>query len=143
MDIDGLDNAAAGDDTAEDRGDQLPLMEEVPAQEDLLGVVLIVTDGSRISEGFDISRGSCGLRWGRRGGVRYPSSGSSGGGSGFLHSRNSGVVLDHLSRDWWCARLRYFARVITFRVCSQKASFGIRFDTQTSGRQPSANCLYP
>lgn len=131
MDIGGFGNAAGGDDAAEDRGDQLPLLEEVPAQDDLLGVVLIVSNGGRISGGFGISRGSCGLGWGGRGGIRCP---SSGGGAGFLHSRSSGWLS---SSDWRCARLRYCAlrvssaRVLSFRVSSQKASFSIRLDTKT------------
>ena len=93
MDIGGFGNAAAGDDAAEDRGDQLPLLEEVPAQDDLLGVVLIVTDGGTISGGSGISRGSRGLGRGGRGGIRCPSSGC---GGGFLHSRSSGWLF-----DWW------------------------------------------
>jgi hypothetical protein len=56
--------------------------------------VLIVTDSGRINGGFSIRRGSHGLGWDGRGGIRRPSSG--GGGGGFLHSRSSGRVS-----DWW------------------------------------------
>lgn len=61
MDIRGLGDAAAGDDAAEDDGDELPLMEEVPAQDYLLGVLLVVADGGWINGGFAVGNGSCGL----------------------------------------------------------------------------------
>ena len=85
MDVGGLGVAAGCDDAAEDGGDELPLLEEVPAQDDLLGVVLVVADGGRISGGIAAGSIPRGLGCG---GIRYRSS----GGGGFLHRRSSGVV---------------------------------------------------
>jgi hypothetical protein len=55
VDVGGLGDAASSDDAAEDGGDQLPFLKEVPAQDDLFRVVRVVADsgdaigGSRIS----------------------------------------------------------------------------------------------
>ena len=89
MDVGGLGDAACCDDATEDGGDELPLLEKVPAQDDLLGVVLVIADGGRISGGIAAGNIPRGLGWGGCGGIKYR---SSGGGGGFLHRRSSGVV---------------------------------------------------
>lgn len=61
VDISGLGDATAGDDATEDGGDELPLLEEVPAQDHLLGVLLVVADGGWINGGFAVGSDSCGL----------------------------------------------------------------------------------
>ena len=53
MYVSGLGDAASSDDAAEDFGDQLPFLKEVPPQDDLLRVVHVVADrgggGSTVS----------------------------------------------------------------------------------------------
>lgn len=88
LDIGGFGDATGVDDAAEDVGDDLPLLDEVPAQDDLLRVVLIVDDrggggggrGSGISRGVAIRRG--------RGGHRDGDARCTNGG-GFLHRRRT------------------------------------------------------
>lgn len=86
MDVGGLRDAASGDDAAEDGGDQLPFLKEVPPQDDLLGVVHVVADsgGSRISRDIPSASG-CGLVGRGRHGDSL-----CGNGGGFLRRRSSG-----------------------------------------------------
>ncbi|GJN19841.1 hypothetical protein PR202_gb07154 [Eleusine coracana subsp. coracana] len=77
VDVPRINDASHGDNAAKDGGDKFPLLEEVPAQDDLLGVVLVVRDGGGISSCITVRNGSRGLRWG---GIRQRH-----GGGGFLH----------------------------------------------------------
>ncbi|GJM91189.1 hypothetical protein PR202_ga07540 [Eleusine coracana subsp. coracana] len=77
VDIPRINDASPGDDAAKEGGDEFPLLQEVPAQDDLLRVVLVILDGGGISSCITVRNGSRGLGWD---GIWQRN-----GGGGFLH----------------------------------------------------------